>query len=157
MRSAKAELRGGGKRSGSLRPRIGACDLRRSNQDEDEEKKRGSRLHRRRMRHICILLLPHLGCCNRTRCICVRIVRSDLRCNRKGHQQDAEQRRQQIQSGLASGMNRNVHRFQDTLSWAMGIANTQLQLIPLSLTFRRRSRPSGCVLADSTMLPPDSR
>lgn len=129
MRSAKAELYGGGQRSGSLYPRIGACDLRRGNQDEDEEKKRGSRLHRRRILHVRILLLPHLGRCNRTRCICVRIVRSDLRCNRKGHQQAAEQRRQQIQSDLASGMIRNVHRFQDTLIWAMGIANTQLQLI----------------------------
>ena len=52
---------------------------------------RGSRLHGRRIRHGCIRLLPHLRCCNRTRCICVGIVRSDLRCNREGYQKSTEQ------------------------------------------------------------------
>lgn len=92
MRSAEAELCCGRKFSSSLHPRMGARSFCLS--DQDEEKKRGSLLRGRHIHHGRILLLPYLGCCNRTRCIVVGIVRSDLRCNREGYQKPTEHRTQ---------------------------------------------------------------
>lgn len=90
MRSAKAELGSESTLSGSLPPHKGARSFCRGDQNEDEEKKRGSRMHGRRIRHGRILLLPHLGRCNRTRCIAVRIVRSNLGCDRERQQKRTE-------------------------------------------------------------------
>jgi hypothetical protein len=42
VRSAVAELCGGRRIGGGLHPRMGACDLRRRNQDENEEKQYGA-------------------------------------------------------------------------------------------------------------------
>jgi hypothetical protein len=112
MRSAKTELRSGDERTGSLHPHMAACNFCRSNQDEHEEKKRGCRLFGWRISHGHTLLLPHSGCCYRTRGIVVGIVRRHLRCDREGHQKPTEQHPQQNhQGGLSSGMILCVHLF----------------------------------------------
>ena len=110
MRSAEAELGSERRLSGSLSPRKGACSFCRGDQNEDEKNRRRSHSHGRRILHGRILLLPHLGRCNRTGCIAVGIVRSNLGCDREGQQKPTEQDTQQIQQGgLATGMILCVH------------------------------------------------
>jgi hypothetical protein len=83
MHSAKAVLQSRRRLSGSLQPRIGACNLCCRSNDKNKKKEGRSSLYRWHRPYDYVLLLPHFGCGNWTRSRVVGVVRCHLGCDRK--------------------------------------------------------------------------
>ena len=122
VRSAEAELKCRSELFSSLQPSRRSRCYCQSGKCKGKKKQYRSCLRWRSIRYSHILLLPHLGGCNRTRSIVVGIVCCQLGSHSKCHQESAEQQTQQIeQGGLTAGMVCAVHCCQDTASWALWV------------------------------------
>jgi len=128
--SAGAELCGGRKLRGSLQPHRYACKLDCSRQDKKYKKECRSFLDREHSSYDYILLLPHLGCCNRARSSIMGIICCHLGCDRKAKGKATEEDPQQVEQGsLAFGMNRDVHPIQKYLDLTARQANACLKFL----------------------------